>query len=750
MTIMSDPHPDDAASPAPTAADPDGLPSDPLERRVAVAMLTGSRDAARPRRVLVLKGARALDRSRGAGRGSKGSARSDVSEEAMARAEAVLDAMVLSGRILDLGDGLFGYSPPKGRLAPDTPEARRLNYAAAVGRIAGRVAKTEPGRARTAMLYRMIGAASMYRRIELADGGAVVAPCEVAITEDGVAVSRAVVVTATRKGIRCHSIAGDGIRTSFPTPDVAVIDIDPSLLAIDRPLNRMVIGVSLLPLVRDGYLLADSDIGRSRKNVNASVARQRDRVCAFVGENLSAAAWNSLNASLRRRTARIGVFRAMLFSVLDREIRAACLRDPTSTVALYNWFCHRRPETRSRRLQASAAYPLLTRFLNRRELSAVIDDARPLAPAIASFLDVPQSSVRQIVGLNWQKFRSPHRILSHERLTQLLRMTSLLVPEDRPRKRAEWLAALDLSESFFPHLPYPLSPTVAHGLRRLATIERLAKVHVMDAIDDLSTQLRRVIDLTWEVDWSRRWFEYDLLIRTVMGENGGAKRLVAFAEDWHRGAARRTACVRSLERRSASIETKRWAPMTAEPFRWNGGTLRWLCDEDELAAEGLEMRHCVGSYVTQCHLGDSHIASVVDAAGNRSTAEFCLPDPGKGGRRIRCLQNNAAGNAEASPGCREIVGEFLRRAGNGGGLVQADALRSARLERRAALGMTPPAAASTSGRAGPMSPEDAAALVGLYDDCLPRNARLPPDEWRALAAARAPEAGREPVPAPAF
>lgn len=720
-----------------------GLPEDPRFRRAAIVMLMELKD--RGGRIqtnyldrLIGKGGSALDRSalKRPLRGWPGpdTPPSEERKEALRKAGSVFDALLQNGRIVN-SEGCFVYVPPPGWSDLKTPEAKKANFEAVVSRVSNKVAVTPEGRSRVAALYRMLGTAAMYRTIDFQDGKAILVPNEVAIEAAAIRITKATLISVTSRGVRCHRLEKDGIQSTFLDSETLRISIEPRRSVLDRALSRNLSKTRILPKGSNGSE-GTQVIDRGRLNVFASLKGQKDAVGAFIGEQISGPAWSSLLATLKRRPRKGAIFRATLFSILDPEIRKACLRDPFSEYELYNWFCHRNETIRKRRLQASAAYPLLTRDL--KILKSAVDQAEPLAPAIANHLDVPASSVRQLVGLSWQKFGQPHLVFEHGNLRESLRLTGLLVPEDRPSTRAQWLNIFGLAQSMMGRLQYPPSPIVAHGLRRLVSIEKFVKAHIWDALRELSRDVRRATSLSWNEDgWLPKVSTSDLFIRIIMGEHGSVKRLIAFADDWHRGVSRRSATIEALKRQSAltkEIPLLQWDPMTPNCFESNGAVMRWLCDEDQLAFEGQELRHCVGGYVEPCFEGYSHIGSIKDAEGNRSTAEFRFR-----GKRVECVQHHTHFNNPPTPACEGLVEEFLKAANARKGIVDIAGLAEAAKKRRDSHSEAYGDRAYYYDRHwveyAPMTPEGAAELLRLYDDCLPSNARHSPERWKEILEA---------------
>jgi hypothetical protein len=95
-------------------------------------------------------------------------------------------------------------------------------------------------------------------------------------------------------------------------------------------------------------------------------------------------------------------------------------------------------------------------------------------------------------------------------------------------------------------------------------------------------------------------------------------RLLADAARWWRGLYRQTG--------QSQFETQpNWPALPGLP--WRNGALQVvsLCSHSALTEEGERMAHCVADYATFCLLGNSHIVSIRDLAGNAlSTAEFEL------------------------------------------------------------------------------------------------------------------------------
>jgi len=736
----------------------DGMPSDPVLRRIAVSI----KSLLGPHKGHELQLIASLSRKGKAGRGPL--AKFDLDKAA--KVKSVIAAMVGAGSLVsdghaDRGHRRIGVAPRADGATKQ--EIKENGYRAIARGVGSRVCSTPAGQERATSLFLMLRSVYGFHAVRFGNGRAMLVPTGIDMALHGPVASSAIVVAPESRGITFYQAEADAIRTRYGDDRKAAFDVDPARL---RPLPEE--GWDYRQIKVSPYASAvnnnraETILAERASEALKAFRSQREQAQAWVGEELSDQAWKSFMTSLSRVKKLEAWFRRMLFTVLDPEVRKACLRMPEATYETYEWFCASDDVTRERRLQASAAYPLLTPML--KSFRLVIDQGEPLAPALAAKFGVSQSVIRRLVGVNWQKVGDEFRSFRQwDTAAPILQMADALGPQAFPSSRKEWDEVAHMGRSVSQMLAFPLPPELLPAVRKREQFARLMKQGLKDAVSDTANMLRNAVEGRWvskvggyedfldilahdEADEgngpfsdlhrlnpevSRRTFDR-LIAAITCGEHGSVKRLDAFNDAWHRGAPRRLASVKRLYRLSGNLETNTWLPMTPEPYEHKGGTLTWLVNEDELAVEGEEMRHCVGGYTEHCYIGKSHIAAVRGAKGGRSTVEFWI-DNGK----VVLVQNQGRGNVEPPQDCVSVVKAFLKTANGRKSPVDIqrhlEAGETRRHKRR-----------EETRKAREISPEIAESLLRLYDECLPKGYRgLSVAQWREMLGMPAEDGGEE-------
>lgn len=146
-------------------------------------------------------------------------------------------------------------------------------------------------------------------------------------------------------------------------------------------------------------------------------------------------------------------------------------------------------------------------------------------------------------------------------------------------------------------------------------------------------------------DWGRKSRE-----RWLKAPNKfGMSRLVEYSVRWHRDALAEAGF-------SGSVDTQRnsWPCLLEKPEEIAPGRFAVsLGNANALAKEGSRMQHCVGGYWRHCFLGNSHIISLRDAAGNSlSTLEISVNR--KDANRCEIVQHRARQNKTPAPELRAL------------------------------------------------------------------------------------------------
>lgn len=99
--------------------------------------------------------------------------------------------------------------------------------------------------------------------------------------------------------------------------------------------------------------------------------------------------------------------------------------------------------------------------------------------------------------------------------------------------------------------------------------------------------------------------------------------IICQSERWHQQLNHEELDIRDLPTEPSNLSD--WPPLLPQGFDVNQHQLISLISADQLSEEGFRLEHCVGGYSDACLLGDSHIVSVRNAAGDSlSTVEITL------------------------------------------------------------------------------------------------------------------------------
>ena len=99
-------------------------------------------------------------------------------------------------------------------------------------------------------------------------------------------------------------------------------------------------------------------------------------------------------------------------------------------------------------------------------------------------------------------------------------------------------------------------------------------------------------------------------------------------------------------------------PALYKDVQYPEGSARFLTSRMELIKEGKEMSHCVWSYPERCIYENSHIVSITDDFGSRSTAQFVL-NVNNDKERVSLIQNRNVNNTRPSSQCEKIAQRLL-------------------------------------------------------------------------------------------
>lgn len=149
-----------------------------------------------------------------------------------------------------------------------------------------------------------------------------------------------------------------------------------------------------------------------------------------------------------------------------------------------------------------------------------------------------------------------------------------------------------------------------------------------------------------------------IILMLLIGDRLSLKSLAKQSYNFHARTNIQT-LQRNVENRFSPYGTANdhW-PALYKDVQYPEGSARFLTSREELIKEGSEMSHCVWSYPERCIYENSHIVSIVDSLGNRSTVQFVL-DFHNGKKHISLLQNRGFDNQTPSVQCEHIAQRLL-------------------------------------------------------------------------------------------
>lgn len=591
-----------------------------------------------------------------------------------ADAESHIASLRQRGLIVSTRGRSRALSP--GHLGDDTPEAREANYAAFVEGVAARF-HDDPGvRQRFVKAFRAIRRLHGFHRFWTPLPHLVV-PTAMTWGAHGPMPSEALVLLVGERGVRVLVARGDDF-VHDGEQLVQIRDVNALDAPEDASWQEQLQAMSVLPFAEANSPLP-ARITKQSRTILKTAFDDTEAAGAYLGVDAAhvQSKLKGLRVTLRLGRSILSSFRGCLWSLLDKEVRRLASAIPSATFDRYDWLLGNDDVSAMRRQQATRLYPLLGDHLE--VIGTAIDAGDPVDTALAGAIGVPEPNLRRLRGLSRQKAgRSYHDIVAMSPgMRGVLRVAK---PDHLPPAAGwpslhalgafihswgeGWVQADVLDELFDDGLAKSFLENPKAFCRRLPG--------VFEALRDVAD----AADLVSSGRWQRSW--------ELGGDQGSAtsklllpvllpRRSLAAIDDlhrrWHRSVNSNLALTKRWRRLDSDTKMLEWLPLAAN-WSCDDGTLDWLCDEDAIEIEGIEMAHCVGSYATRCARRLSHVASV-RAHDGRATVEFSWD---KKARRLRCVQLQARWNKEASEGCHAVVRSFLAAA-RGGGVLDRRALR---------------------------------------------------------------------------
>ncbi|MCW0234064.1 MAG: PcfJ domain-containing protein [Ferrovibrio sp.] len=388
----------------------------------------------------------------------------------------------------------------------------------------------------------------------------------------------------------------------------------------------------------------------------------------------------------------------------------------------------RRPEILKRRLQAFQLYDALPTMLRDLAITEIIDEGRPLAPAIMQRTGLSAPELKAL-----RQSRTVDRAIGHstdfERAIEELKAYSVPLHEwpgeGRPGQAYAW----------------ETSPWVKRQRSHLIRLDYLDEegTSVQDAVNALRDDLLRPLASErlrvgglkggYRLTEFARDFRFDVrccgapdrrdflaaLHRAIIG----ARKPRAFRKAvdlWHRRAASLAAL-----RHEGHADKPGWPALCAP---WRSGCGRYevvaLISASDLVEEGNKLDHCVGGYYETCRKGDVHILSLREDGKRVATVEIRLGED-LANLTLHVGQFKAHRNSAPPPHLHDVLRDFLKALRTNVHPVNADRLARYRRHMRDTY--------DGSWRSDALPLDHARQAYPLYLPLLPRGAPATFDEW---------------------
>lgn len=356
---------------------------------------------------------------------------------------------------------------------------------------------------------------------------------------------------------------------------------------------------------------------------------------------------------------------------LDQEILKLIGNEPLLSLddaVAYNYLLHPVAKIECYRRQALQTFPLLCDAFTRvttdfryQRLQQNVDSGNPLLPVLSDFFRCQLPVVRFLVGKNYDLVGEEWRL----QLDPLVDLLGMLKPGYWPQTADDWqhlcryilpvLSALgNLRERAYPEmLATCLNDLVKEGYARIPA--RLEKHGVT------------LIDITTVPDFEKALREWSAEVGILQSKASEALwqysilKITVLSHRWHEWLLRR------MEDQEAAVDESEiaasgWQTFISSPWRNSQHTVVPLNYPWVLHEEGRCMKHCVGTYVSQCRYFGSHIFSIRGLSTGQpfSTVELRVSERPGMADEIVVEQHRAYENAQPTEACEQTLKEFLR------------------------------------------------------------------------------------------
>lgn len=356
---------------------------------------------------------------------------------------------------------------------------------------------------------------------------------------------------------------------------------------------------------------------------------------------------------------------------LDMEVTTLLGNEPILSfedAVAYNHLIHPVPKLECYRRQAVQTFPLLrgaftkaTTDYRYQRLQQNVDSGNPLLPVLADFFRCQLPVVRFLVGKDFAQIGEEWL----EQVDPLVDLLDLLKPDYWPKTQEEWqhvcrwilpvFSALgNFREREYPEMMAScLDDLVKEGYERIpARLERHGVT---------------LIDITTVRDFENAMREWSAEVGIAQSKASAALwqysvlKVAVLSHRWHDWLARR---MEDEETKvdETDVASSGWPTFISTSWHHNRHTVVPLNHPWILQEEGRRMKHCVGTYVSQCRYFGSHIFSIRDSVSGKSlsTVELRLSEGSGSQYAIVEEQHRAYDNAIPTADCEQTLKKFLR------------------------------------------------------------------------------------------
>lgn len=356
---------------------------------------------------------------------------------------------------------------------------------------------------------------------------------------------------------------------------------------------------------------------------------------------------------------------------LDQDVMVLLGNEPILSMddaVTYNYLTHPVAKIECYRRQAMQTFPLLrdalscvTTDFRYQRLQQNVDSGNPLLPVLTDYFRCSMPVVRFLVGKEFSLIGEVWRT----QLDNLVDLLGMLKPGYWPQEEVDWrnlcLYVLPVFSALgsLQKRQYPEMLTTC--------MNDLAK----EGYERIPARLERhgvtLIDITTIPDFEKSLREWSAEVDTLQSKASEALwqysilKIAVLSHRWHDWLVRRMEEEETAED-TDEVASSGWPTLISAPWHNDQLTVVPLNYPWALHEEGRRMKHCVGTYVSQCRYFGSHIFSLRGKSTGQplSTAELHINERYGNEFEIVVDQHRAYGNARPTEACELALKEFFR------------------------------------------------------------------------------------------